>query len=179
MIGFSIHALLNSAACDKTEHIVDMRLVRPGVAYDDVIPLRDWWDLSSTSVANRWWSLRLAGDPGKRIAVAGAVRAAKRWLPFVCAQNRVFCLAAIEAAEAWLLNPCPETVSAARKAAEAAETEAGAWDEVPAWWAAAAAWATVGAGAVDWAWAESDEEAAAQRSDLDELLKLEEAREQP
>jgi len=126
---------------------------------DEPLPLRTWWDLPTTSVPNRWWSLRAAAPvkPIKLFAVRGACLAARRVLPLTREEDRVLCLTAIEAAEAWVANPCEETVAAARAAYSARAADAASSPADPASIAArdavdyamAAARATARAAAID------------------------------
>lgn len=118
----SIASLREHVACELDRRIADLRRVLPDVTEDTPVPLRVWWGLPSTSVEDRWWSLR-AVEPApeaRRLGVRAACLAARRALPLTREQDRPVCLAAIEAAEAWAADPTEERARAAAYAAYAA-----------------------------------------------------------
>jgi len=122
----SITTLRRFDACDLYKRVDDITRVMGRVLHEDEeIPLRIWWDLDTTSVADLWWSLRCLGEPGRRIGAEAACLAARRVLPLTRVQDRAMCLAAIEAAEGWLRGDvapeeCREAAAAAYAAADAA-----------------------------------------------------------
>jgi len=156
VLTLTIASLREHNACDLDDRIADLRRVLPDAADDDPIPLRIWWDLPSTSILDRWWSLR-AVEPqleSRRLAVRAVCLAARRALPLTRNQHRSVCVAATEAAEAWAEEPTAERARACRIATAAAEGAAYA-DAAYAAAAYAAAYAA---------------ERATQRADLDRLL---------
>ena len=111
----TIASLRRHRACDLDERIADLRRVLPDVRDDEPVPLATWWALPSSSVEDRWWSLR-AAEPAldaRRLGVRAACRAARRVLPLVRERDRPVCLAAIEAAEAWAEEPTDQRAAAA------------------------------------------------------------------
>jgi len=185
----TIASLREHSACNLDKRIADIRRVLPDVTDNTPVPLRVWWDLPTTSVENRWWSLR-AVEPaleGRRLGVRAACLAARRVLPLTREQERPVCLAAIEAAEAWAADPTEERARAAAaaadaaraaRAADAADAAARAARAADAAYAAAdaadaaadAAYAAADAAAADDAYAAYAAEREAQRADLDRLL---------
>ena len=80
-VTLSIGALRRHRACNLDVRIHDFAATYGRVPTDDEpIPLQMWWALQSTSVADRWWSLR--GAPAttgaKMIGVRAACLAARR-----------------------------------------------------------------------------------------------------
>ena len=177
----SIASLREHEACDIYGRIADLRRVLPDVTDDTPVPLRTWWDLPTTSISDRWWSLR-AVDPeieGQRLGVRAAALAARRVLPLVREQDREVCLDAIEAAEAWAAEPTEDRAAAARASAYAAYAADAAYAAAYAYAASAdaydaAACAYAAAHVYDAAHAAHAAHAAAereaQRLDLDRLL---------
>ena len=167
----AIAALREHEACDLDERIADLRRVLPDVEEGTPVPLRVWWDLATTSIPDRWWSLR-AVEPeidGRRLGVRAASAAARRVLHLVREQDRQVCLDAIEAAEAWAADPTEERAQAARAAADAyAATYAAA--PAAACAARAVAQAAAARAARAAALAADAAEREAQRLDLDRLL---------
>lgn len=102
-LALSIADLGEHDACDLDDRIADLgRTLGRAVPEDERVPLRVWWDLTSTSVDNLWWSLRCLGEPGTRIGVEATCLAARRALSCVSESRRFVALTAIEAAEGWL-----------------------------------------------------------------------------
>lgn len=200
MLTLSIASLRTHHACDLETRIADLRRVLPDVTDDQPVPLRVWWDLPSTSVLDRCWSLRAVEPalPARVLGVRAAAAAARRVLHLTREQDRPVCLAAVEAAEAWAAEPTEErrwgvviaaraaayaadaarvayAVHAARAAAHAANAARAAAHAANAApfvvaYAAAAAAADAAAAAAADAAADDDAERAAQRADLDRLL---------
>ena len=180
----TIASLRGHEACGLDERIADLRCALPDVEEDTPVPLRVWWDLPSTSISDRWWSLR-AVEPqfeGQRLGVRAAALAARRVLHLERERDRPVCLAAIEAAEAWAEDPTPEQAEMARAAAAAAPAYTAA--AAAAYAAAAAAAANTDAdayAAASYAYAANAAAAVraadreAQRLDLDRLLDVLEA----
>jgi hypothetical protein len=108
-------------ACDLYERIVDLTRELPSVQEDTPVPLSVWWALPSTSIADRFWSLRCVQPRvvAKQLGVSVACLAARRVQHLVDMAHRAVCLAAIEAAEAWAEAPTEENQAAAYAAADA------------------------------------------------------------
>lgn len=118
----SIADLRRHKACDFNERIADLRRILPDVRDDDPVPLRTWWRLPTTTVPDRFWSLRAVSDAmvGRVLSVRVACLAARRVLRLTRERDRAVCLAAIEAAEAWATGPTVERAVAAGAAARRA-----------------------------------------------------------
>ena len=164
----SITTLRRHEACDLHKRVADLNAtLGREVPEDEKVPLRTWWDLDTTSVADLWWSLRCLGEPGRRIGVEAACLAARRVLPLTREQDRPACLAAIEAAEGWLRGEA--TAEDCRRAYTVAAAAAYAAADAAAYAAAdaaadAAAYAAYAADAADAA--DADAEREKQRADL-------------
>lgn len=105
--------------CGLNERIANLRRVLPDVAEGDPVPLRTWWDLPTTSVEDRVWSLHYAVSPplmGRVLAVRFLCLAARRVLHLTREQDRAVSLAAIQAAEAWAADPSEERADVAAAA---------------------------------------------------------------
>jgi hypothetical protein len=185
VITLTIADLRKRDACDLDKRIADLRRVLPDVRDDEPVSLATWWALPSTSVPDRWWSLRAAKPAldARRLGVRAACRAARRVLPLVREQDRAVCLTAIEAAEAWAEEPTDERATYARGGADAARAAASAAATPAAYASYAAANAAYAAAYADAyaaaaaaaaaanAAANADAEREAQRADLDELVR--------
>lgn len=118
----SITSLRRHNACGLEEdkrRLDELRVAFPGVEEDTPVPLSTWWGLRSTSLNDRWWSLR-AVEPlleGRILGVRAACLAVRRALPVAEEAERPVCLAAVEAAEAWASEPTEECSDAAMRAA--------------------------------------------------------------
>ena len=156
-------------------------------ADDEPIPLATWWALPTTSVEDRWWSLRAVAPTSlaRILGVRAACLAARRALPAYEARfphwrptRASAVIEAIKAAEAWVADPTTERVEACRVASDKvvdtaaygiAYVAAAAADVVYAIYAAADAAETIGsrtvAGTVAY-----NAEMRAQCADLDLLL---------
>ena len=65
-------------ACYLDKRIADLRRVLPDVRVVEPVSLATWWALPSTSVPDRWWSLRAAKPAldAQRLGVRAARNAA-------------------------------------------------------------------------------------------------------
>lgn len=145
MLTLSIASLRRHHACEIAARIYDLRRVLPNVAEDEPVPLRTWWDLPSTTIEDRNWSVRAAMPAltARVLGVRAACLAARRVLHLI-GQNRSVCLAAIEAAEAWAAAPTAERAVVAAAARDAvvydnADTVAAIYAAAAAYWTAAVA----------------------------------------
>jgi hypothetical protein len=123
MLTLSISDLRKPKACDLEERIEDLtQTLGRKPEEDEELDLKIWWSLKTTSVDNRFWSLRAVKPelPAQQLAVLASCRAARRVLPLVPAEDQAVCLAAIEAAEAWVAEPTKARAKAARLAGNAA-----------------------------------------------------------
>lgn len=165
-------------ACSLDERIADLRRVLPDVGEDTPVPLATWWALPTTSLADRWWSLRAAepAPEARRVGVRASCRAARRVLHLTHPRDREVCAESIAAAEGWTatnavplfdLRSVAVTSSAAYAAAAARAAYYGALNGIVAC-AEAHVFAVF---ALSYApLSEESAERAAQLADLDELL---------
>ena len=160
----SIAALRAAGACDLDERIADLRAVRPDVADDEPVPLAVWWALATTSIRDRWWSLRVAQPllTARQVAVRGASRAASRAAAYSAAGDA-------SAASRAAASAASRVASRATAYAAAGDAYAAAVDAAYAAEAAVDAAAAAAVDAYAYAYAAAAERSA-QSSDLDRLL---------
>ncbi|HET6497243.1 MAG TPA: hypothetical protein VFH61_17990 [Thermoleophilia bacterium] len=173
----TIEALRVRSACDLYKRVEELREALPDVADDTPVPLSAWWSLPSTSLDDRFWSLR-AVEPfieAHRLGVRAAALAARRVLHRIRDEaHRATAQRALEAAEAWAENPSDADAASAASAVAnvtyaAASAERAA---VLASYAASHASYAIYDSAASAERAASDHysERALQRADLDRLL---------
>ena len=123
MLTLTVGDLRTCGACELEYRVESLEIVLGRTPAEwEQIPLSVWWGLHTTSVRDRFWSLRAVKpwSQAQLLGVRAICRAARRVLPRINEESRLITEAAIAAAEKWTGEPTQENARTAALAGMAA-----------------------------------------------------------